>query len=349
MRISTKTIIFLLAFTLINSFYSCKDSSKEATNAPLKTMPLVKVQPALKSTLFSYIDITGTIEANIFTNITAPADGIVESLMARENQQVEKDKIIAIINPNDRVSLISNNQLQVLNLEEKLKDKDEGSGEYGQLVQELEKSKNDLEYAKNMYQVIPVICPMSGLVTERFIDEGSQVLAKEKMLTISDMSTLVIKAEVNEKYFEAIYKGKILDIMLNAYPYDSLTGQVSMVYPQVDPVTRSVKFDIQIRNFHKSLLPGMMASIKIPVNVIENALTVPEPAVLTSPENERFLFLVDNDSIAHRRVVETGMNSENNIAITKGLTEKDIIVVSGHEMLKEGMKVKIAGNQKGGK
>ncbi|MBP6871461.1 MAG: efflux RND transporter periplasmic adaptor subunit [Bacteroidales bacterium] len=349
MKISTKTILFLLAFSAFNVLISCKDGAKEATNTSLKKMPLVKVQPALKSTLFSYIDITGTIEANIFTNITAPADGIVESLRARENQRVEKDKIIAIINPSDRVSLISNNQLQVLNLEEKLKDTDKGSGEYDQLVQELEKSKNDLEYAKKMYQVIPVICPMTGLVTERFIDEGSQVLAKEKMLTISDMSTLVIKAEVNEKYFEVVYKGKILDIMLNAYPYDSLTGMVSMVYPQVDPATRSVKFDIKIQNFHKSLLPGMMASIKIPVNVSENTLTVPEQAVLYSPENESFLFIVDKDSVAHRVMIETGMNSENKLAIKKGLIENDIVVVSGHEMLKEGMKVKIAGNQRGEK
>ena len=334
---------FFILFTILLAFNACGKEDKQANQSKQKKMPLVKIQPAVKTKLVSFIEITGTVEANIFTDIKSPADGIIESLRARENQYVEKDRIIAVINPNDRVALISNNQLEVERLEEKIKTADKNSQVYNELIQELEKAKSNLEYAKKMFQTIPVICPMNGLVTNRWLDQGSQVDAKEKILTISDMSSLVIKADMNEKYFEAIKQGKELPVILNAYPNDTLKGIIKLVYPQVDPVARSIKFDIKIVNFNKKMLPGMMASIKIPVSVKENTIAVPEQSVLTSPDNKKFLFIVDKDSIAYRKTVKTGIVSGNKLEIINGLNENDKVVVAGQEMLKDSVKVKIMG------
>jgi len=203
-----------------------------------------------------------------------------------------------------------------------------------------------LEYATKMYQTVSVICPMNGLVTQRWTDKGSQVGEKEKILTVSDMNSLVIKAEVNEKYFEAIKQGKKLTVILNSYPNDTLTGSISLVYPQVDPITRSVKFDIKILNFNKTLIPGMMASIKILVSAKENAIVVPEQAVLSLPDNTSFLFIVNTDSLALKRIVQTGISSGNKIEISKGLKENEKVVVAGQEMLKDSIMVKIMGTSK---
>ena len=296
--------------------------------------------------MVSFIEITGTIQANIFTDIKSPADGIIESLMARENQHVEKDRIIAVINPNDRVALISNNQLQVQQLEAKTNKSNINSADYQKLLVELDKAKESLDYATKMYQTIPVICPMNGLVTQRWLDIGNQVGVKEKILTITDMNSLVIKSEVNEKYFEAVKQGKKLPIILSAYPSDTIQGQISLVYPQVDPATRSVRFDIKLLNFNKKLLPGMMASIKVPVAAKENAIVVPEQAVLTSPDNKNFLFVVNTDSIALKRMVQTGISSGNRLEIVNGISENDKVVISGQEMLKDSVKVKIMGTTK---
>ena len=336
--------LVLIAFVLISQ--SCKQGQEKITQPTTKKMPLVKVQPATKTKMVSFIDITGTVQANVFTDIKSPVDGIIETLFARENQRTEKDKIIAVINPNDRLSLIANNQLQIGLLEQKVKAADKTSAEYISLSQELEKAKSNFEYAKNMYQTIPVICPMSGVVTQRWLDQGSQVGAKEKIITISDMSSLVIKAEANETYFEAIKQGKKLPLILNAYPNDSLSGTISLVYPQIEPVTRTVKFDIKIQNFNKSLLPGMMASIKIPVSVNEDAIAVPTDAVLTNPANERFVYVVDKDSIAFKRIVKPGISAKKQIEILLGLAENEKVVVMGQEMLKDSMQVKIMNNKK---
>ncbi len=333
----------LIIFLVFAFVAGCKsESENEEKNKPKSAkLPLVDIQTAQKSKMVSYIDITGTIEANIFTNIKSPADGIVKSLSARENQHVKNDKVIAVINPVDRVALISENQMRIEQLQNALDKEEPETDEYKKLAHKLDSAQKNLVYAKNMYKTIPVICPMSGVVTDRYVDKGSRVSAQDKMFTITDMSSLVIKANVNEKYFEALKEGEKLPVILNAYPKDTLSGKISLIYPQVDPVTRSVKFDIKILNFNKKLLPGMMASIKIPVSEKENAISVPNRAILTSPENENFIFVLDSNNVAHRRVVKKGMDSNNQVEIINGLKEGENVVVDGQGRLKDSTKVNI--------
>lgn len=323
---------------------SCSGNDKKEELKP-KKVPMVKIQEVTTSKMVLFTEVSGTIQANVFTDIKSSADGIVEVLTARENDRVVEGKVIAVINPNDRVNIISNNSLLVEKLTQKLKNTNLNSVEYTNIQTELTKAKSDLEYAKRMYQTIPVICPMNGIVTRRLSEKGSQVSAKETILTISDMNSLVLKAEVNEAYFEAIKQGKKIPVKLNAYPYDSITGIISLVYPEIDAQTRTVKFDVKLLQFKKKIQPGMMGMLKIPVSVKEKTMAVPEQAVLTSPDNKKFVFVVNADSIALKRVVKTGIIMGNKLEITEGLLEKDQLVVAGQEMLKDSLKVKVAGNK----
>lgn len=329
----------IASILLFFALQACHKVEKAGTQKPAPKIPLVNIEHAVKTKMVAYIEFTGTVQANIVSDVNSPIDGVIESLYARENKHVTKDRIVAIINPNDRQALISSNQMEILKLEQQIKNA--GSDELTELENALEKANSNLEYAKKMYHTVPVVCPMNGIVTYRWLDTGNQVAAKEKIITISDMNSLVIKAEVNEKYFEEIKQGKKLPIFLSAYPNDTLQGHISLVYPQVDPVTRSVKFDIKIVNFNKTLIPGMMASIKIPVSATENAIVVSEQAILTTPDNKNFLFVVNNDSLALRRIVQIGISSGDKLEIVKGLKENDLVVVAGQEMLKDSIKVKI--------
>lgn len=338
---STHNKWFTLFFIMLLVLQSCGNDKEQKEIVKPAKIPFVKVQVVEEIDLVSSIEITGTIEANIYTDIVATADGVIQNLMVRENQTVSKNSIVAIINPNDRVSIISKNSISTNELATKIKKADKGSLDYKNLKNELDQANKNLEYAKNMYKTIPVVCPMSGLVTQRWTETGNQVNAKDKILTISDMNSLVIKSEINEKYFESLKKGNEIVLKLNAYPNDTLKGIISLIYPQIDPITRNIKFNIKIQNFKKTLIPGMLASIQIPVASKKNAITIPEQAVLTSPNNENFIFIIDKDSLVHKIIVEKGMQTGNNLEILKGLQAKDKVVISGQEMLKDSIKVKV--------
>jgi multidrug efflux pump subunit AcrA (membrane-fusion protein) len=335
---------FIASLFLIIALQSCQKAEQAGTQKSAPQIPLVNVQQTVKTKMVSYIEFTGTVQANIISDKKSPVDGVIESLSARENELVTKDRIIAIINPNDRLSLIASNQLEIQKLEQQLKNAD--ANNIDTLQQELETAKSNLEYAKNMYQTVPVVCPMDGMVTYRWLDAGNQVGANEKIITISDMNSLVVKAEINEKYFGMVNQSKKLPVMLGAYPGDTLTGTISLVYPQIDPVTRSVKFDLKVQTNGKKLLPGMMATLRLPVSSNKNAITVHPNSILTSPDNSNFVFVADSDSVVHKRMVSIGISDEKRTEITTGLDEKESIVVMGQEMLKDNQKVKITGTPK---
>jgi RND family efflux transporter MFP subunit len=183
---------------------------------------------------------------------------------------------------------------------------------------------------------------MNGMVTHRWLDEGSQISAKEKIITISDMNTLVIKAEVNEKYFPSITVGKKIPVILDAFPSDTLMGVISIVYPEISADTRTLKFDVKLVKSDKKILPGMMAQLRIPTEIHENVIAIPSDAVLTNPANERFVFIINKDSIAFKRIVKTGIAAKKQIEIVSGLEENEHVVIMGQEMLKDSLKVKIA-------
>ncbi len=341
-------ITILISFSVLLALTSCDRKKGETSlqSSAKKTAPLVRVQPATTGTMISYIDVTGTVEANIFTDIKSPVNGIVEQLYYRENQRTEKDKIIAVINPDERLSLISANQLAIEELEKKILSSGQNSPEYDSLAKDLEKAKGNLQFAREMYQPVPVICPINGVVTSRWVEVGSQVAARDRIVTISDMNSLVIKAEVNERYFEAIAPGRKFPAVLNAYPSDSLTGIVSLVYPSVSSESRAVKFDLKLQGFNKKLLPGMMAQLKIPVYRNDHAIIVNDDAILSSPDGRRFLFVIGSDTTARQRIIKTGVTVNRQTEITEGLSKGEIIVTAGQETLKDNMKVSLPATQK---
>lgn len=338
----------LISFSVLLALQACdrKKGDSSVQSATKKAAPLVRVEPATSGTMISYIEVTGTVEANIFTDIKSPVNGIIEQLYYRENQRTEKDKIIAVINPDERLSLISANQLTIEELEKKILSSGQNSPEYDSLAKDLEKAKGNLQFAREMYQPVPVICPLNGVVTSRWVEVGSQVAARDRIVTISDMNSLVIKAEVNERYFEAIAPGRKFPVVLNAYPSDSLAGIVSLVYPSVSSETRTVKFDLKLQGFNKKLLPGMMAQLKIPVYRNDQAIIVHDDAILSSPDGRRFLFVVGSDTVARQRIVKTGVTVNRQTEITEGLNKGEIIVTAGQETLKDNMKVSLPATQK---
>lgn len=239
------------------------------------------------------------------------------------------------------MALLANNTQIIKELENKLKKSASDTLLYQKIKKELDEAQKNMAYAQNMYNTVTIICPMNGTVTTKWLNQGSQVQNQEKILTVSNMNSLVIKAEVNEKYFEAITYGKKITVLLNAYPNDTLTGKISLVYPNIDNTTRTVKFDVTIQNHNKKLLPGMSATLKIPVAIAENAIFIPSDAILNASNNKQFVFTIDTNNIAHKKTIKTGITNNNLMQVINGLKPKEKVVIKGQEMLKDSSIVKI--------
>ena len=114
-------------------------------------------------------------------------------------------------------------------------------------------------------------------------------------------------------------------------------GTIYAIEPTVDRETRSLRARARSPNPDGKLLPGAFADVELAVNEIDDALTVPSLAVIPELGSKK-LFVVE-DGLAQPRLVETGIRSEREVQVTRGLEPGDHVIVSAIQQLHSGLPV----------
>lgn len=333
------TKILTLFFSFVILFVGCSKETKDNAK-PKPKAPLVKVEELKQATITKSIMLTGTVEAKVIANVVSPADGYIEKLNVNENDFVRKDKQLAIIGTQERTSLVSQTKNKVDELNSQLEKTSSGSAEYSQISLQLEQAKKELEYAEKLFLGVPVISPLNGTVTQKFIEAGSAVSVRQNLFTIVDFNSLIIKTSVSEDLFSKIKLGDRLKVKFNAFPEKEFTAKVTLKYKQIDAVTRNFPVELKLINDTKEITPGMMAELELVTDKKEKVLTVPNDVFIVNSKGEKIVYVI-NDSSAHQRVVTTGISNEKFTEVISGLKQGEKIVVMGQELLKDGIKVMV--------
>jgi len=335
---NTKKLILVLLLCV--SIFGCSKENKDTKAKSNPKAPLVKVEELRFTPISQSIKLTGTVEAKVITTVVAPSDGYIEKLNVKENQFVMKENVLAVIASQERASLVSQSKNKVEKLKSQLANALPNSSEYKQLNLQLEQEEKELEYADKLFLGIPVISPLSGTVTQKFIESGSAVVAKQNLFTIIDFNSLIIKSSVSEDLFSKIKLGDKLKVKFNAFPEKDYYATVTLKYQQIDPVTRNFPVELKLLNGTKDITPGMMAELELVTNKKDKALCVPNDVFIVNQKGEKIVYII-KDTTAYQRIVTTGISNDKVTEITSGLNEGEKIVVMGQELLKDGMKVMV--------
>lgn len=333
-----KTKILISIISVMILFIGC--SKEEKTDKPKPKAPLVKVEELKYTPISKSIKLTGTVEAKVMTTVVSPSDGFIEQLNVQENQFVKKEKVLAVIASQERTSLVSQAKNKIEELKTKLERTSTNTDEYSQLNSQLEQAKKELEYADKLFLGIPVISPLSGTVTQKFIEAGSAVTAKQNLFTIVDFNSLIIKTSVSEDLFSKIKIGNKLKVKFSAFPEKDFYAVVTLKYQQIDPVTRNFPVELKLLNGTKEITPGMMAELELVTDKKDKALTVPNDVFIVNQKGEKLVYVV-KDTIAHQKIVSTGISNEKVTEVVSGLNEGEKLIIMGQELLKDGIKVMV--------
>jgi membrane fusion protein (multidrug efflux system) len=142
-------------------------------------------------------------------------------------------------------------------------------------------------------------------------------------------------------YMAQVKVGQPLSINLDAIPGKTFEGRVFAVNPLLDAAGRAVVIRAQVRNADTSLRPGMFARVRLVTKDVQNALVVPEQALVPLGE-EQFVFKVV-DGKALRAKVEVGQRRDGKAEVVQGVGPDDTIVTAGQLKLRDGVAVRIAG------
>jgi len=190
----------------------------------------------------------------------------------------------------------------------------------------------DMERTRKVPMSMMWRAPRDGVVLERNAVEGMRASPGEVLFRLADTSVLWVLADVPEFDLGAIRIGAPATILVRSLPGRSLTGQVSLIYPQVGETSRATRVRIEIANPGGVLLPNMYAEVEIATGDGAPVVAVPDSAVLDTG-TRRIVILDLGDGRFEPRDVKIGVRGEGFTEIREGIAEGDRVVVAANFLI----------------
>jgi len=336
--------------------------------------PIVEVEPVAVDNIEIYGEYVGLIKASRSVEIHARVEGFLERMTFNEGKEVKAGEPLFYINNRPykaRVekakAQLKRDEAQELKAESDLTrieplynqnaasrlDLDNAVAALNMSKADVAMSKADLEQADLELSYTVVRSPLSGYISERYVDIGTLVgNSKSLLATVVKRDTVLVDFKLTSLDYLRSQRRNVhlgeLDSTRSWQPSVVVTladntiysekGIVDFASPQVDPKTGTFGVRAALPNPNQVLLPGQFTRVKLLLDVLENAVVVPRKAI-SIEKGGAFIFVVRPDSVVEKRYIETGPEQNNIIVVTRGLTPDEKIVVEGYQKLTHGLKV----------
>jgi len=148
------------------------------------------------------------------------------------------------------------------------------------------------------------------------------------ILTIADLSKMIILAEINEIDIGKISISQPVDISIEAFPDADYKGKITHIAPMAKIGNNNIRvFDIKIsiENLTPNLKPGMSANVTIIGRTSKNVITVPIQAIFQDENGNNIVYKVESDTLITPQIVKTGINDLEKVEIIEGIAAGDTI------------------------
>jgi len=175
---------------------------------------------------------------------------------------------------------------------------------------------------------LPIYSTVSGIVTERKVTQGQYVNAGEVLFTITDLSTIWVRADVYQPDLPSVRTGQSVEITSDSLPGTTLHGRVGFFDTSINPQTRTASARIQVPNPSMRLRPGMFVQVKFAAPAGPDVLAIPRSAVLDTGMR-KFVYVAKGNGEFEGRQVQLGPASTDYYPVLTGLKEGERIVSQG--------------------
>ena len=189
-----------------------------------------------------------------------------------------------------------------------------------------------LQKDKKIQQRISVYAPQDGVVSTLPVREGMFVKPSMKVMSLGDLSSIWILAEVFERQSAWVRVGQPAEVSLSYQPGKIWQGKVEYIYPDLDPKTRTLKVRLRFDNPDEMLKPNMYANIRIFGGPKEDTIVIPIEALIRTGREERVVVLLGEGRF-EARPVTAGIESGDFVEILQGIEEGDLVVTSGQFLI----------------
>ena len=183
-----------------------------------------------------------------------------------------------------------------------------------------------------------ILAPFSGVLGYTGLTEDILVSSNIFIITLDDNSTIYSDIKIPETYSASIKKGLPVEVTLSSFKNKTFLGEIDFVSSRINADTRSLLSRIKVKNKNLELISGSLLEVRVKFN-LRNSLSVPDTSVMIEGDKS-YVYKINEENIANKIEVETGLRGDSNIEITSGLADGDIIVAEGLKKVRPRGKIK---------
>jgi membrane fusion protein (multidrug efflux system) len=210
----------------------------------------------------------------------------------------------------------------------------------------LQVSRAKLALAQATLQRLQVLAPFDGIAGLKQINVGDYLKDGADMVNVEDIDAVLLDFRLPERFQTKIRAGQKAQLTVDALPGRPFTAIIQAVDPLIEPNGRSVGVRGCIDNRQQQLRPGMFARVNAVFGSRENALVIPEEAIIPQGGRTFVVKIVQGDKpeikVSERVAVKVGLRLPGKVEILEGLSAADTVVTAGHQRLqKDGTAVRV--------
>ena len=357
-KILTLSFVFIL-FTCLSGCGTKQNAMPQA---------IVDTKEIKTEKIIEEIASTGRINAQYDVSVVARIDGYLEKRFFEEGSFVKKGDLLFQIEPYSYAARVNEASANLRNAQAALKDSAKNLSRAEQLVKDDYISKADydgtlakrdkdrasvdsaraaLTQAQINYGYTKIYSPISGKIGRIYITEGNYVNPSSGSLaTIVSLNPIMVDFSLKSKQYLAMKKASKVDdlsdisieITLSDDSVYPQKGKIKFIDNTINVSSGTVEVRSEFINEKNLLVPGDFVAVKAYLDTPKDVLLVPQEAVIQT-ENGKYLYVIDDDKIAHKRDIVADEEYKGNWIVTEGINEGEKVALTGLQYIIDGAKV----------
>lgn len=203
----------------------------------------------------------------------------------------------------------------------------------------LEVAQAKLDLAQASLQRLKIVAPFHGVTGLRQVNVGDYLKDGTDVVNIEDLDAVLVDFRLPERFQAKVKPGQTAQLTVDALPGRPFSAVVQAVDPLIDANGRSVGVRGCIDNRQQQLRPGMFARVNAVFGARQNALVIPEEAIVPQGGRTFVVKVVPGDKpdtlVSQRVAVKVGLRQPGKVEIQEGLELDDSVVIAGHQRLQK--------------
>ncbi|RBP51645.1 efflux RND transporter periplasmic adaptor subunit [Arenicella xantha] len=309
----------------------------------------VFVAPVTLTDFSDDIEALGTLKSVQNVTLASTVTELVTAVHFTDGQRVKQGDVLVEMDASEELAQLAEEQALADEARRQVARFEPLTGRGAASEVALDESRRLLKTAEARIQGVEariaqrkVIAPFDGVVGLRNISVGALAQPGRMITTIDDDSVMQLDFSVPEVFLRTLVPGLQVNATASAFPGVSYDGELSSVNSRVDPVTRSITARALINNADRTLKPGLLMRVVLRNNP-RKALVIQEEAIIHEGK-QAFVIVATPDGQGHkaaRTEVSLGVRRKGEIEVLAGLNDKDLVVVHGTMMARDGAPLKV--------